>query len=393
MTRVVHVIPTLNPLHGGTTAALDGLARAQAAAGLQVGVVATFSEPDEASVAPGLEAAGVSVESIGPTRGALRRHPRLAKTLKARVADADVLHLHGLWEEPQWLAAAAAAAAAMPFVVSPHGMLDAWSLTQKPLKKRLYRLWRLDRLLKRAAALHLTTEEESQSVARLGFATPRIVVPLGLDLHEFDPLPEPGRFRERHPEVGRDPLLLFLSRLHPKKGLELLIPAFAALARSGGRLETTGHRLVIAGPPESDAYLAALTRLAADSGARDRIHLVGNQHGPERVEAMADADLFVLPSYQENFGIVVVEAAAAGLPLVVSEHVNLASFVERAAIGEVVPQDADRLAEALANVAVRADRAALGERARAATFAEFDWNAIGPRWAGVYERVLAGGSA
>lgn len=386
--RVLHVVPSLDPLAGGTVAAVDGLARAQAAAGLEVEVFATFSEPAAASVAPVLKAAGVKVTAVGPTAGALRRHPDMAALLRPLVKQADVVHLHGLWEEPQWLASTLARKTSTPVMLSPHGMLDAWPLRQKWLKKRLYRLWRLDPMLKRASAFHLTTDEEASSVARFGFDATRVVVPLGLDLSEFQPPPDAGRFRSRNPGLGDDPLVLFLSRLHHKKGVELLIPAFAELVSAGGRLQNTRHRLVVAGPPASPAYFASLAAQAEATGVADRIHFVGNQEGVERIEAMVDADVFVLPSHQENFGIVVVEAAAAGLPLVVSEHVNLASFVSRENLGAVVSLNVEVLAAALADVLLSPDRKAIGDRARACAAAEFDWAAIGPKWEGVYAAML-----
>ena len=384
--RVLHVTPTLDPLSGGTTAAVDGLARAQAAAGLAVTVVATHGGASQDSFAGKLRDAGVDVVEVGPAAGALLRAPGLTDALQSHIDASDVTHVHGIWEEPQYAAIDHAARRGVPCMLSPHGMLDRWSLRQKWLKKKLYRLWRLDRVLKRLDAFHLTTEEESRSVARLGFPARRVVMPLGLDLSEFDPPPAPGRFRDRCPELGDAPFILFLSRLHVKKGIEILIPAAARLMAQRPELH-----LVVAGPPDSEAYLATLTEQADATGHGSRMHFVGNQAGRERIEAMVDAKVFALISYQENFGIVVAEAAAAGLPVVISEAVNLADLVDREGLGTVVPLDSEHAATALARYLDQAtdEESRTRQHCRERAFAAFDWREIGPRWEGVYRDLMS----
>ena len=384
--KVLHVIPTLDVLAGGTSAALAGMATAQAQAGLHVGTVATYPADQPETFAPAMTEQGVEVTMVGPTSGPLRRHPDLAATLRSRISSHDIVHIHGVWEEPQHLAFKLARELGRPAVLSPHGMLDAWSLAQSKLKKQLYTAWRLRKHLKHVDAFHFTTDEERTSVQRLGYPGKPLVVPLGLDLAEFDPLPNQGRFRARYPQLGDSPYALFLSRLHHKKGLELLLPAFA------GAMKQHPHwKLVVAGPAESDEYLASLKALATSVGLQNDqdIFFAGMQRGAERVEAMVDGAFFVLPSYQENFGIVVAEAAAAGLPQVISEHVNLASFVESNDLGTITVQNVDKLQESLEQTLRREDLAAVGARARSATFDHFDWKNIGHQWIDIYAELVA----
>ncbi len=376
---VLHVITTLDPLAGGTTAALAGLATAQAAAGLNVSILATFDDPDAETLAAALTEAGAKVSMVGPTRGPLRRHPDLEPTLRRLIQTHDIVHVHAVWEEPQHLACRLARQIHRPAILSPHGMLDRWSLKQSRLKKWAYLQWRLRSNLKQLQALHLTTEEERQSVERLGLPAEKIVMPLGLDLHEFEPLPAAGQFRAKHPDVGYGPFVLFLSRLHHKKGIELLLPAFARLQKTHPQ-----HKLVIAGPPDTPAYGQSLRDLADSLGLGDCVVMPGMLRGADRIEAMVDAQVFVLPSYQENFGIVVVEAAAAGLPQVISEHVNLASYVARENIGQVVPLDIPTITDALRRIIDDPDREQVGLRARTTTFDQFGWDRLGPRWEAVY---------
>ena len=182
---VLHVIPTLDPLAGGTTAALAGMAGAQADAGLDVHVVSTYPETDTDTFGPQLTQRGVKVTLIGPANNSLRRHPNLGPTLRRKISQADLVHVHAVWEEPQHLALKLGSALGKPVILSPHGMLDRWSLAQSRLKKQLYLAWRLRRNLRRVTALHYTTDEERESVGRFGLPGEALVIPLGLDLHEF----------------------------------------------------------------------------------------------------------------------------------------------------------------------------------------------------------------
>jgi glycosyltransferase involved in cell wall biosynthesis len=300
--------------------------------------------------------------------------------LKARIEKSDVVHIHALWEEPQHLAAQLARRVGIPYVITPHGMLDPWSLSQKKWKKRLYMAWRLRSNLNRAAALHFTTETEKNLVGRLKLAPPGIIEPIGLDQSDFAQLPPRGTFRARYPAIGDRPVLLFLSRLHYKKGLDLLVPAFA-------RLTDRSAVLVIAGP-DSDGYRAVVERMVADEGVADRVIFTGMLWNADRFAALADADLFVLSSYQENFGIVVIEALAAGTPAIISDQVNLWPDVTSAGAGAVLPMDLDRwvaeLDRWLADPELRRDAA---EKGRRLVRERYDWDRIAQNWVGHYRQI------
>ena len=162
--QIFHVITSLDPSAGGPTTALIGMASAQARAGLGVSVLTTWRQGQSPEMGQGLEQAGVKLTQVGPVTGALRRHPDLAKQLDRLVSEADVVHIHSVWEEPQHLAARAAKNQGKPYLITPHGMLDPWSLAQKKWKKRLYMAWRLRRDLNQASALHFTTEAERAAI-------------------------------------------------------------------------------------------------------------------------------------------------------------------------------------------------------------------------------------
>jgi glycosyltransferase involved in cell wall biosynthesis len=286
-----------------------------------------------------------------------------------------------LWEEIQHVAARAAQQKGVPYVIAPQGMLDPWSLRQSRWVKRLYMLLRLRRNLNRAAAIQFTADLERELTAPLGLRAPAIIEPNGIDLAEYHDLPPRGAARQRH-GVPPGLMLLFLSRLHPKKGLDLLIPAFA-------RAELEDATLVIAGPADSAAYEAELRRLVREHGIEQRVIFTGMLHGSDRLALMADADLFVLPSYQENFGIVVAEALACGCPVLVSDQVNIHRDIAAAAVGAVFPLDVDAIARELrrwgGDEALR--RAAAG-RAAAFARARYDWTVIARRWTDHYAAML-----
>jgi len=243
--------------------------------------------------------------------------------------------------------------------------------------------WRLRKNLDGADAMHFTSNLERDLVRKLRLRAPAIVEPNGVDLMEFQTLPPRGQFRNIHPELAGKPMLLFLSRLHYKKGLDLLVPALA-------RARTRDAMLVIAGP-DNDGYRAKVESMAREHGVLGRLLFPGMLYGQDRIAALADADLFVLPSYQENFGIAVVEALAAGTPVLISDQVNIFKEIFDAGVGGVVPTRVDALADELTrwmnDDALRATAAA---RTRAFVWARYNWQGIAQHWQECYRRLIAG---
>jgi glycosyltransferase involved in cell wall biosynthesis len=318
----------------------------------------------------------------------MSRHPELRATVEKLVVAADVVHVHALWEQIQHEACRAASSRGVPYVVTPHGMLDPWNMSNTFLggvKKRLYLRWRMRGHLERAAAIHFATEMERDVVARLGLETPTIVEPFGLDGREFAELPALGEFRKRFAEFGDRKLVLFLGRLDYGKGLELLIPAFAEIAR-----QRDDVRLVIAGPDSHSGYRTAVERLLYAHKVWGKTVLTGMLRGRERLAALVDAYVLCQPSYHENFGLVVVEALACGTPVVVSDQVYLHPWVTEAGVGGVCTLSVEDVARELGRwLADDSLRSRAAEKGRPFALGNFDWDAIGRRWVEHY-RVIAG---
>jgi glycosyltransferase involved in cell wall biosynthesis len=380
MTRVLHVIPSIDPKLGGTTTALVGMAMAQKRAGLAVTVATMFHEGEDNSLGTAMQAEGITLHRIGPSTAFLQRHPDIVPTLSQLIPQHDVVHIHALWEEIQHQAARLSRKLKKPYVFTPHGMLDPWSLSQSRLKKTIYMMLRLRRNLNGAAAIHYTASTERDLVLPLKLKPKAIIEPNGIELGEFENLPDPGEFRAKFPAIGNRRIVLFLSRVHPKKGLDLLIPAWAKMRRDDAVL-------VIAGP-DNDGYGPTLNAMIAQHGLEKDVIQTGILKGRARIEAFTAAEMFVLPSYQENFGIVVVESLACNCPVIISDQVNIHQEISAAGVGEVVPTHVDPLAGAMAR---HLENSAAFQKARHSAHAfaveTYGWEKIARRWISHYQSI------
>jgi glycosyltransferase involved in cell wall biosynthesis len=262
----------------------------------------------------------------------------------------------------------------VPYVVSPHGALDPWLRQRGRLRKAVAGLLWQRRMLDGAAALHFTSEAESRLAGRFSEGVPRVVVPLGVSWADFQELPPPA-------SVGEGPVVLALGRIAAKKGLDMLIRAFALTRR-----RFPAATLVVAGP-DDEGLRPRLEELARSEGVGDAVVFPGMLTGRDKLAALAAADVWALASHTENFGIAVVEALAAGAPTLVSPAVNLAGEIERAGAGVVSETKPEAFAGALAYLLEDEERRAqYGERGR--KFAQrYDWEALAPRIVELYEAV------
>jgi glycosyltransferase involved in cell wall biosynthesis len=292
----------------------------------------------------------------------------LGAALDEATAAADIVHGHGVWDALIRAACRSAQRRGVTYVITPHGMLDPWSLSQRALKKRLAMAFGYRRLLDRAAFLHALNRDEADLMVPLGLRAPVEVIPNGVFIEEIEPLPPAGSFRARHPQLGDAPYVLFLARLHYKKGLDYLADAFRLLASRDGQV-----RLVVAGPDggAGDDFRRRVASMG--EGVGGRVHVVGPLYGPDKYAAMADAACFCLPSRQEGFSIATLEALACGVPAVVSDACHFPE-VEQAGAGRVVPLEPEAIASAIAEVIAAGP--AMQERARSLVRSHYLWGNI-----------------
>jgi glycosyltransferase involved in cell wall biosynthesis len=379
--RILHVVSTIDARAGGPAVAVVGLATAQQRVGLDVSMLATATAGESDDAAKALRANGVNVEIVGPCTMPLCRHRQIVPTLQRLMPQADLVHIHALWEEVQFQAAKLARQLGKPYVISAHGMLDPWSLAQSKWKKKLYLMLRMRRYLDGAAAIHFTSKSESDGAKPLGLKSPHLVEPLGVDLSEFAKLPPRGSFRARYPQLQDRPIVMYLGRIYPQKGLELLVPALA-------RGNVDRAMLVVVGP-DQDGFQAQVERLADEHGVRDRIVFTGILRGQSRNEALVDADLFALPSFHENFGMAIVEALACGVPVIVSDQVGICHEIAEGRVGAVVPTQIDPQAQTmrtwLTDDTLRHDAAA---RTRPFVEKTYDLLQVAARWKQHYQGLI-----
>lgn len=312
--------------------------------------------------------------------------PGLAKWLWRKINTFDIVHIHGLYRFPATYAAYQAHKQNVPYVIRPHGALDPYLYDKSSRSvwlKRLYERWFDLPNLEGAGAIHYTTEEERKRASFLNLQAPSFIIPNGIEWSRFESLPERGAFRKAQ-GYGDEPLVLFLGRLHFKKGLDLLIPAFA----------TVRHRfpqatLAIVGP-ENDDYGQQVRGWVTEHGLNEAVHFVDHLDGPDVLQAYVDADVFVLPSYTENFGMTVVEAMACGLPVVISDQVNIHSEVATLGGGLVTRCDADEVAGAVIGLLDDENRRrTMGQAGRQAAQAQYTWPAIAEALTHEYETVIS----
>ncbi len=377
--RVLHVISGIEAQNGGPTNALIGLTKAQRHIGLDVRVVSTWRHPDGPANVPAFTANGVPVEMIGPAWTARMWNPRIGTTLRRLIGEADVVHVHALFEEIQHRAAVISREMGKPYIMRPCGALDPWVQSRGRLKKWFYMAARLRRNLNRAAAIHYVTAAERDAAASLGLTSRSIVEPNGIDLAEFDPLPARGALRRTLGISDSQRVVLFLGRIDYKKGLDLLVPAFAAT-----NLPDT--ILVLAGP-DSYGYRQQIESLIQHHDLSSRVLFTGMLSGHTRIEALVDADLFAMTSYVENFGVSLIEALAAGKDVLISENVNLSKDLAAASIGRIVRADVNDIAQGLRAWNQEPRRTFRTEHQ---TFAveQFNWRNIARRWEQHYMEMV-----
>jgi glycosyltransferase involved in cell wall biosynthesis len=308
----------------------------------------------------------VPVHALGPGRGNYGYAPGFARWIRERHAQFDAVVVQGLWQYSSFGVWRALRGTGTPYFVFPHGMLDPWfkrTYPLKHLKKLLYWPWGEYRVLRAAAAVLFTSEEERR-LARESFSPYRcreVVVNYGTAAPEIDLASAREEFFGKFPQLRGRRFLLFLGRLHEKKGCAELIQAFTS-SRNSARADQS-LELVMAGPCADPAYEADLKRLASSGSA---VTFTGMLSGGLKWGAFSAADAFILPSHQENFGIAVVEALAAGTPVLISNKVNI--WREIVAAGAGYAEDDDlvgtaQLIERWAGTAPDA-RAAMKEKAR-----------------------------
>ena len=352
--HITHVQGIFSPEHGGPCFSLANYCQGQVAAGHRVSVRVLEGYPH---TSPALR--------LGPPVDMqvcrVERPPRLGASAALRgvlAADPtpDIYHLHGVWLRAMHYGAVEARRRRRPYVVELMGAYEKYPLRQKWLVKWISRRWFQDALLRRAGCLHVNSRHEAQALRELGFRVPIAVIPVGVDTASPDTEPEAASvFSEWSPR----PFVLYLARIHSKKGIELLLQTWASLAS-----RFPDHCLAIAGDGDAD-YLARCRQLADDLHLANRCRWLGQVSEAEKSWLFRQAEVYVLPSYSENFGNTVAEALAHGTPVVTTLHTPWTHLPDQGC-GWIADTTVESLGAALAQALETspAERRQMGEAGR-----------------------------
>lgn len=374
--RILHVLANISPRYGGPATVCTETCRALARVGEEVTIYTTdkdFPEgrldvPSNTPVTQDEYTTWYFPVQFSPYMVSMD----MARALYRHAKEFDLIHIHGLYRFPQAIAAYYARRYKVPYIVSPHGSLDPFLFYRRRhrLTKRVYEYLVELQNLNKAAAIHFTNEEEMILTQPLGLTPPAIVVPIGLELAEYRNLPKGGSFTDRYDLVGKK-IILHLGRINFKKGLDILVRAFARVAST--REDVC---LVLAGP-DNEGYGKQVNKWLVQEGVEDKVLFTGMLQGVDKLAVFKDADIFALPSYSENFGIAAVEAMACGLPVIISDKVNIWREVQGAEAGLVTHCDVDEVAEAILLLLDNEDlRRNIGEAGKALVSKRYSWDSV-----------------
>lgn len=327
---IIHAIHSIDPAHGGTTEAVRLLAWTSDSVRTTV-LSSDDPETDWGSDWP------CQVRLLGPAKTKFGWTPNWGAGLRDLLQPGAVVVIHGLWQYHALAAAKAARAANVPVIIYPHGMLDPWALRQSRWLKRVA-WWAFNRqVFRQAACVCFTTKDERLLAAPMLAAihATQVIVPLGVEEPPDSTMVLKAEFASAQPSLAGRRVFLFLGRLHPKKGGDLLLQAFARWQVTDDPGKTVHLRFV--GPPFTTHYKKELERLCASLGLKigTDVSFAGGVTGRDKWRELAAAEVLVLPSHQENFGIVVAEALACEVPVLLSDKVNIAPFIAEHGAGLV----------------------------------------------------------
>ena len=390
--KVLHVIPSIGPVLGGLSQAVLETVKALNKLGIEAEIATTNANGKELLNVPLGKCTNYQQVPIwffprfSPPIDSLREFSvsgDFTSWLWQNIHNYDLLHINGIFSYTSTIAMAIACLLKVPYIIAPHGMLCTWSLQQAKQKKAFYLKLIEKNCLNQAQAIHFTAVQEQQEVSQLNLKPSGFVLPLGISIPPT--IPHAREKLRTHLNIPPDqPIILYLSRLHYKKGLNYLIPAL-------GKLSHYRFTFVLAGSGEPK-YETEMKNLVSAHGLQQNTHFVGFVKGEIKNLLLQGSDLFALTSYSENFGIAVLESLAAGVPVILTPGVALSDIVQQQHLGYVTEMDVDAIATSIEKTLTHPEQTKqMGDRARQFILENYTWDSIASKMLSVYQDLIIPG--
>jgi glycosyltransferase involved in cell wall biosynthesis len=352
---------------GGLTTSVPLFCKAVERVGEFASPLAAFCTESELSIATAKGEPGIQLYPEDRLSWILRG--KWKDQLRRQVQSSAIVHMHGLWQVHSYMGARLARECRRPYLVSAHGMLDPWAMNNRRLKKRVY--WHLAESgnLEKAACLRALTRSEAMQYRKLGLKVPIAILPSGVEVPNSI---SAGSFFARFPELTGRTILLFLGRIHPKKGVQLLCESWAAICA-----EYPEAHLVMVGP-DTEGTQAKLERLLEEKNVAGRVTFAGMLEREDKWSALIAADVFLLPSYSEGFSIALLEALGSGTPAIASKYCYFPELPQEGC-GWVIEPERMELERALRECLAmpRGELRDMGERGARLVQDRYSWSEIG----------------
>jgi glycosyltransferase involved in cell wall biosynthesis len=389
--KVLHVIPSVATVRGGPSQAILEMVKALRKNDIDAEIVTTNDNGEgllDVPLGKFINYQQVPVQffpRFSPSIHSLREFAfsrELTIWLWQNIRNYDLLHIHGIFSYAPSIAMAIARCQKVPYIVRPYGLLCEWSLQQKERKKKLYLKLLEKANLDHSQSIHFTSVVEQKEALPLNLTSSSFVLPLGI--YPPQRILNAREKLKKHLNIPTDePIILFLSRLHPKKGLDYLIPAL-------GKLSHYRFTFIVAGSGDSD-YETEVKTLVTTHGIAEKTHFAGFVKGETKDLLMQGADIFALTSYSENFGISVLESLAAGVPVIVTPGIALSDIVQEQHLGYVTELNINDIATTIENFLDHPQESKeMGDRARQFILDNYTWDKIALRMISLYENIIQG---
>jgi glycosyltransferase involved in cell wall biosynthesis len=383
--KVLIVVPSIAPLYGGTSKLAIELAEALGESGVEADLITTDADgkhsldvPIENWIDQGAYRIRYFARSI---RNEFKLSYSLTRWLWQHVQDYDVVHLISLFTYPIAIAHWLCRLRGIPYVINPQGMLEPWAMEYKAWKKQIYYNLIEKPALQRTSTIQMLSQAEADGIRSLNLQAPILISPNGIDQREFETPIEAEIFYQQFESLRGKTLILFLGRVDPKKGLDLLAPAFSQVHQ-----QFPNTHLVIAGPDNIN-FQPTAEHYFEQSGCREAVTFTGMLTGALKYAVLSASTLYVAPSYSEGFSLSVLEGMAAGLPCVITTGCNFPE-AGNAQAATIVDPDADQIACALITLLLNQDTAQqMGDRARHLIFDHYTWAQIAAQLIQTYSGI------